>query len=364
MDVRSSITSSDERIPALPWPRILVPAVVAFALFVVALELALALHGIQPTVTDSEQRWEKERNRASDLGANALIFVGASRMQTDIDLDEARRRTGLEPVQLAVSGANWIPVLQGLASDPEIRGTVVVDYYEKFISSPDADNIVNNALVYQQHFKRHRGNSPPSERSEEWLTDKLHGLLRSYADDATPFQALLDRALSPKRVDQYMSTSADRSRAADFSKAPSTYSWLPYSIKNSGKVIPLSYKSPVNARLAELERVIASLEPEDNGYFIAQTRQLRSMVDSIEQRGGRVFFVAMPESGWLAEMRKKKFPRTRFWDVFVSEVGTTAVDSSEDESLSGFTSPDGSHLDKRDRTNYTAALLTRLGLGK
>ena len=328
------------------------------------LEALLFAHGIQPTVTDSEARWQKERNRASDLGAQALILVGASRMQIDVDLDEARRLTGLEPVQLAVSGANWIPIFQGLAADPEIRGTVLVDVDEKYIAEPDTEhtNVVNEALIYQEHFQRRHGRPSPSDQAEEWLGDRLRSKLRSYADDATPWQSLVYRAFAGADSSQYITTGPDRSRAADFSRVPDPAVLLPLSLRNLGRNIPLSYKQSVETRRAELQRAVAALQPEDNSTFVDETRTLRSMVEAIANRGGRVYFIRMPQSGWAAESNARRFPRLRFWDQFAEGIGAPTLNSSDVESLSGFPCPDAFHLDYRDRTNFTAALISALSL--
>ena len=43
-----------------------------------------------------------------------------------------RARTGLAPVQLAIDGSSFVPVLDGLARDPSIRGTVIVGFIDKY----------------------------------------------------------------------------------------------------------------------------------------------------------------------------------------------------------------------------------------
>ena len=76
-------------------------------------------------------------------------------MQTSIDLDVLRERTKLEPVQLAIDGSSFIPVLAGLAKDAQIRGTVIVAFQDGALSSPeDKHNIAERfESLYQEQSK-------------------------------------------------------------------------------------------------------------------------------------------------------------------------------------------------------------------
>src|SRR5882672_5258897 len=76
MSVPSSISSSDERVPALAWRRIFATVLVSTLALVVGVEMALAARNFKPTVIDSEALWLKQRARASRLGKDALILVG------------------------------------------------------------------------------------------------------------------------------------------------------------------------------------------------------------------------------------------------------------------------------------------------
>src|SRR5438477_4523341 len=115
--------------------------------FVAIMEARLKVRGIRATAVDNESTWIHERARASSLGSGAMILVGSSRMQTSIDLDVLRERTKFEPVQLALDGSSFVPVLAGLAKDAEIRGTVLVAFQDSALISPDDKQ--NIAYRYQ-----------------------------------------------------------------------------------------------------------------------------------------------------------------------------------------------------------------------
>lgn len=111
--MRSSISNSDGRLPRLPWRRTHAVALLLLVGFVLSMELSLAGRGFEATALDTEALWQKHRVRAGRLGKQALILLGASRIQLDLDLLPAR--SGLEPVQLTIDGSSFVPVLEGLA---------------------------------------------------------------------------------------------------------------------------------------------------------------------------------------------------------------------------------------------------------
>ena len=110
-------------------------SILILALTVAAFEWELGRLGYVANASESDARWLHERARASQLGPRALILVGASRIQLGLDLEVLRKETGLEPVQLALDGSGGIPLLAGLARDPSIKGTSLVDYYDNALAA-------------------------------------------------------------------------------------------------------------------------------------------------------------------------------------------------------------------------------------
>lgn len=164
-------TSSFERpLPDMPWLRIFAAALLICIIFITLMEIRLAQLGYHSTVLDSPGRWAKERARASQLGEKALILIGASRIQLGIDLDTLRRETGLEPVQLAIDGSSFVPILQDLANDPTIRGTILVDYYPESIEGAGSgDYGAATAFVLAYARYQHEQKSFSLSRIENYL---------------------------------------------------------------------------------------------------------------------------------------------------------------------------------------------------
>lgn len=342
----SSISSSNARLPALRWGVVLGGATLIFLSFVGGLELRLALRGFQPTVLDTEARWIQQRARASALGARALILVGSSRIQLDADLDLLRSLTGLEPVQLAVDGGNFRPVLEGLSADAAVRGTVVVDFSDHLLTDTNQDGA---SYAGQRAIERTKagGALPDFDRTERWLSDAWRQRLRSYADGAQPLSSLIERILSA-RAEQYLVTLPDRSRLADFTKVDIPRHYLGRVLRILGPDGPASTDGLSGAELA----------------YLTTSRTIAAQAAAIRKRGGRAFFVMLPKSGLIREIDDRRFPRALFWDRFTAEVRTPTVHFLDVAAWRHLDCPDGSHLDLRQREAFTRGLVDALGLAR
>jgi hypothetical protein len=129
----------------------------------------------------------------------------------------------------------------------------------------------------------------------------------------------------------------------------------------------LGQEQSINLAAADIEQVLklkASLQqPENNNAYVQGANYLRRLVTAINLHGGKVLFVAMPTSGMIREIDEKRHPREAFLGVFEKESGSSILNSADDPALRYFTCPDGSHLDFRDRSRFTAAMVHSLGIG-
>lgn len=352
-----SFTSSSERIAGgMRWASALGAAFAIAAGIAALLEFQLAERGYRPTVVDSTERWIRQRDRASELGSKALILIGASRIQLAVDLAAARRESALEPVQLAIDGATFEPILSGLADDPAITGTIVVDYYDSLIGSEGGVG-----QQYQEAYAKAAGRrfASPYETIEADLTEQLRSHLAVYADGANPINSVLQRIL-PKEVERsYLQTLPDRSRMADYSLVQMPDFYYMRVLRQLGVTPP-----PEGVSVAGLHAAVEALTPLDDKVFMEKTRELKKKIARIEARGGRVMFVALPTSGLVKDIETKRYPRALFWDRFVKEVGVKAVRTEDLPELRDVVSPDGSHVDMRDRERVTQAVMRALGLSR
>ena len=177
-------STANRRLPSRPWAWTLGGALLMLLATVTCMEVPLARLGFHPGLADSPSMWARQRARVDTLGSRALVLVGNSRMQNDTDVDTLRRETGLEPVQLATGGSSFLPVLEGLAADPGVTGTVLVNFEAGDLARPPQDDM---AASYEREYEREPHSALPDfDSSEAWLSDQLHLRLRSYADGARP----------------------------------------------------------------------------------------------------------------------------------------------------------------------------------
>lgn len=321
------------------------------------LEGALAARGFRATVVDSPALWARERLHASEAGSNALIVVGASRAQLDIDLGALAQVTGKEPVQLAIDGSSYISVLADLAADDRVTGTVVVDY-QGGVPDPGYQDASMRYVQFWRHRER-TGSTFDFTGMESALAAWRQGTLRSFADGAGPFAALVSRVLAPRATPQYLVTLPTRSRDADYSRVPMPGFYYQRVMRNAGiEGLPaLPDYAAIDQALAER---IRGLPQASTANLVESAGLLGQMVRRIEARGGKVVFVMFPRSGLVREADDVIYPRAVFWDRIVPLAGGKGLYYADEPSLRDFTCPDGSHLDVRDKRRFTLALAKAL----
>jgi signal transduction histidine kinase len=324
------------------------------------MESGLAARGYVPSLAESYGLWQTQRRRADRLGKHALILVGNSRMQNDIDLDTLRRDTGLEPVQLAIGGASFLPVLQGLADDPDITGTVLINFEPDVLAQPATDDIAQD---YQTDYRSH-GRVPDFFQAEDWLADELHFHLRSYADGTRPLTALMRRVLRSDESQQIQSLGPDRQIRVDFSRVRDLKHYALLRAAHELKP-PLTYASGASdAQLrTSFQQDIAGMEPAPAARFDDGVRLTVQLAAAITSRGGRVMFLVLPRSGMVADIDEKRYPRERFWQRFAASV-PVSLHYADVPAFRAFTCPDDSHLDEHEQARFTSALVNDLYLQK
>ncbi|MDQ8049801.1 hypothetical protein [Luteibacter sp.] len=361
--MRSSTSSFDIYLTrrAPPRGRWLLPISAAFVLFLALvgwMEWELARRGFRPTVVDSPELWSRERDRASALGSHAIVLIGASRAQLDLDLAILARDSGLQPVQLAIDGSSFLPVLSDLAADDSVTGTVLVDYQDANLVWRDHEF---TALGYI-NFWRERMRHPQAigfAASESLLATLRQRFLRTYADGAGPMLAVSRRLLTAHATPQYLQTLPGRERIADYSLVPMPDFYYLRVMRDAG-IEDMSPAPDARAFEASLKQRVETLPEAPAAAFNDNVRIVASAVARIEARGGHVIFVAFPRSGLVLRADEVRFPRKRFWSPFVQQVGGKSLRFDEIPALAAFRCPDGSHLDAKDREPFTHALAETL----
>lgn len=338
----SSISSSNanERLPRGNW---LTTWLITLAIVVsttLGWEGYCRMIGFTPAgVADTPELWAQVRKRASVQGNDAVILVGASRIQLGINTEIMSRYTPTRPAQLAIDGSALMPVLENLAADERITGTVIVDMEVEKISSRLTNKRTENIVQYYENHKQARPYGA-LQNIEEFLQNQLNRWFAFRITGANP-QTLLARTLTGNNkpiAGDYLVTLPDRSRQADYNKA-----------SPSGM-----YQSLLKNHLGS--DALEHVQPADWPDFTAEAQHLESLVQRIKQRGGRVVFVRFPTDKGIWQIDEKRYPRAQYWDKLAAITSAETIHFKDYPELSRYHLPDGSHLDYRDAIPFTDTL--------
>ena len=326
-----------DRCPDKPWGSVWCCAAIVFLGLAASLEGMWRSRGHQPSVADSPRMWSWTRSQVAAEPVNTVVVLGDSRMQLGFDVPTARQQLNRSVVQLSIAGGGSpLAALEDLAADPTFRGRVIAGVVPGWFENP--------AVLHDQYLAYHRVNMAVFDGFETWVGAELSSWLvvkRSSCNLRTSVGSLLRRRF-PAPVPRIMDI--NRQIHSDFSQV-----------------------NDLTKLRAELLRELQSERAgkpagSPSATWPAVVQRYRDAARAIQQRGGRVVFVEMPTSGPRVPLDQTAYPREKFWDVFAETVRPVAITIHfEDyEDLRAFECPDMSHLDMRDASPFTEALLKHI----
>lgn len=331
--------TANDRLPRGSWNRIGVRALLLTLLFLAVWEGLWRARGFKPELSDDADLWAWTRQRATEGGTTALVFIGSSRGQLDVNLQTVEQETGIMPVQLSINGASPLPVLEDLAADPQFRGTIICDVEERHLF-PQAPGHEDNAVRAPRRYVRHFHDQNAFKRFEFALKQGIEQNTVFHLPQLTPLNVMQKWRHKRWPRHSYLGMNADRSRPANYQMVDIV----------EHRKIRISYMTELYKRDA----------PPSVTKLRQSIAQMRPWIKAIRQRGGEVLFVHLPMSGNYWKTQEKLYPKNQYWDVFAREIGALALYFSDVPALKNFNCPDGSHLDKRDTERFTRALLKTL----
>jgi hypothetical protein len=296
----------------------------------VALELGWRALGFVPMPRDTPHLWAMQREQVRD-SRNVVVVIGSSRAQLGLDPDALTAELGLPSYQLSITGGSPLPVLEDLADDERFRGVVICEV------TPSAFFIRPSSIREQSggEWVRSWSHLPLvtafETRMRVWLQSRTV-LLLPHTNLRFQLSALLTtrQFTGPSITHQR----ADRFHMADYSRED-----LPAMIAHWSSGLRRSAANAASSNeLGELARLV------------------ESWVSKIRERGGDVIFVRIVSSSTVLETEDELWPRERFWDPFVRHFEGRAIYFADHVSLSGFTAPEGSHLDAPQASQFSRAL--------
>jgi len=310
-------------------------------------ENVIRYRGGEADVRDTAELWASQRARASNIGKDALILVGSSRIQLDLNLDILAKATGLKPVQLAIDGSPYLEVLENLANDKSVIGTVLISTTLRKLS-PGIDAIrVNKWLdVYEKKY-RNLWYPKREQRLKAWL----QSVSALYAN-ITPLEKLIPLIFDNKKKlgEIYLKTLPSRERNADYSLVdmPGFYIRrverdLGYPLPEEAYASPGSFRDSV-IRVTKENYIEYKTDPK-------KLRRIKAAIGKLKSRGLEVIITRFPSSGLVESISDIRHPR-QLWDKVVSGLGVRFIDYKDYPELV-YQLPDGSHLDKTQKPQFT-----------
>ena len=327
-----STSNSNDRLPNAHWRKtwFFSLIIVVMSLFVWE-EICKTSGFTADSVRDTDVLWARTREKASLLKDKAVILLGASRMQLGLNLKVLRQYTQTHPVQLAIDGNGFFPVLENLANDPEITGTIIISVDVQHLSRQTKSDRANEWVQYYNERKSNR--MPLYYRGlEEKLSIWVNQLFAFRVADAKPHQVLYSIITNTGNFHNIIYTLPDRSRQADYSQY----------VNNEAK-----------KRVQNIKRQpVVGTDPD----FLTRIDELEALIKRIQDRGGKVVLVRFPSDGNAWKGENLAYPREFYWDKITANVSCRTIHFKDYPALSKYTLPDGSHLDYRDAIPFTQSL--------
>jgi hypothetical protein len=325
-----SISNSNDRIPAVPWKKIWATALLLGLSLLVAWEGFWRSQGFVPSLTDDAGLWGQTRRRVKAKDKNAVVLIGASRIQLGLHIETFSQITGVRPIQLAISGEPPIMLLQHFSRDPSFQGILISDMNEEWVWT-EAEAEGRTPTKWIEAYEAQVWSAGVEQR----LRILTQGAFVFRLPDIAPRHVWQTLRAGRWPTPSYLTTLPDRSVLADYTK---------FDVATFRRQKDETYKN------------MSRTPPCTPEEYRERSRKVGELVTPILQRGGKVIFIRFPTSGSLWEMEKERYPRHEFWDVFAAESRAVAIHFMDYPSLAQFECPDGAHLDYRDAIPFTKAL--------
>ena len=291
-------------------------------------ELLVRDAGLGPAYVDNKTLWADTRHQLNKHGQEAIVLLGASRMQRAVEVSTMTDRFDRPVFQLSVEGSSYLSVLENLAVDPRISGTVVVSIAPAFTFNRLLTQLDNGG---QSEYLRYYSNQSYARRLEQRLTLFLQGRLAFRAPRARPalvIPALIDTGTLPG-LD---ANTVFRDRVVHVN-----HDLMPGDQSDEGLAA----------------HYVRNAEPYTQSEFGPFVSYIATLVRMLRQKGVDVYFARLPSVGAVLALESDYFPREQFWDVLEKNVDATFVHFADYPELEGLLSPDGSHIDSAHRVEFT-----------
>ena len=299
-----------------------------------AYEYFLASRGFVASIENNKDLWSHYRGKITG-NRNALVIVGASRSQLDINIPYLKTKLDQHNVtQLSINGQYPVATLKAIAADKDFNGTLIVATNAQALESRYLDMQAEHNLYYIDQ-------STLNKSFDAYLSALLQSKFR-FLHPLLGAQDLVDfYAVNRKFKDVFYTTAnIDQSVSADYSKTDIA-GLLKHFVQDKKE----NYKNE---------------PPSESGIWAQNIVLLQDYVRQIVVRGGRVILVRFPTDKGHWQLDEQYYPRQKYWDLIGHDSGITTVHFNDVKGLNQIELPDSTHVDQKDTVEFTEILFDHL----
>ena len=325
-------------------------ALLAFSLallFLISWEAYWRSKGFTTTFDDGEPLWADKRDMVYKQADKATVFIGSSRIKYDLDIPTWESITQDKAVQLAMEGNSPLPVLSDLANDKKFKGKLVIDVTEGLFFSNSIYDLEPPRKNIAYFHKR-----TPTQRFSFSVNHLLESNLAFLNKDYLSINSLLTKVPHKSRPKVFV--------MPYFPPEFSHNTFDRQSIIEAPFLSDTNLQKQVTGNWLFFASLRKDAPPMSETELTGIMQQIKSDVDKIKQRGGKVVFVRTPSSGPFLEMEKAAFAREKFWNRLLEFTQNQGIHFADYQETAHFICPEWSHLSQPDAVIYTKHLIMAL----
>jgi hypothetical protein len=332
-------------IPAQPWSKVFIGAVVLCALMVTGWEMYWRAYGVAPSYRNTDGEWLMQRRRLDAGEGGATVLIGASRILFDTQLPVWEKITGKRPIQLALEGTSPVPIMENLAADPNFTGRLLVDV---------APDIIFTGFAYRATVLPYLRDQTPSQRIGDWLSMRFLEPVFAFYDPDYALSTVVRRQPWPERPGMHSRINVRRLAVHDEDR--NTQLW-------DKVVTDPEYRALARSIWAQdfgdpAASVKAKADPKEAQKSIDEAiTKAAAAIATLRARGVRVLFLRPPSSGEYYAYEKRAFPRAKTWDPLLERTHTPGIHFEDYPELQDYDLPEWSHMSPSEADRFTAALV-------
>jgi hypothetical protein len=317
-------------------------AVIIVFSFVISWELYLRHRGYPADYDDGPELWSHNRAMVYEPADKATVFIGSSRIKYDLDIPTWEKSTGTHAIQLAMVGSSPRLILTNLAEDPRFKGRLIIDVTEGLFFGNHGDIKPMAGITY---FKQ----STPAQKLSFQLGLPMEGKCVFLNSSHFSIDGLLGRMHVP-----------DRAGVMPFLDFPFGFEFNYFDRQNKMTedfVADTNQQNQVKAIWGMFAQRYGKEQPLCGMALDTLLQSVKTDIDKILARGGRVIFTRTPSSGPYAMGEKMGYPRPAYWDKLLDITGCKGIHFADYPVTMHLECLEWSHLDPHDAVVYSNALV-------